>query len=68
MFPIDKEGQPEVEIRGSKDHPHNTLRFLRGVWNDEKLIPKLPSDFKWEAILEENSLLSGFQKELLARR
>lgn len=47
--------------------PSASLRLLRGVWNNDKLIPKI-NDFKWEQILEEQDLLSGFQKELLARR
>ena len=64
LFPIDKD-DTEVEVRGVV--PAKSLTFLRDIWNDERQIEKA-GDFKWEKVLEENDLMSAFQKELLARR
>lgn len=60
LFPINKE-EHDVEVIGQI--PPATLKCVREVWwTIEK-----GGDFKWEAILEENNLLSGFQSELLIR-
>lgn len=60
LFPINKE-ERDVEVCG--EIPPATLKCIREVW---RTIEK-GGDFKWEAILEENNLLSGFQSELLIR-
>lgn len=59
LFPIDK-SDTAVEVRAA--YPGNSLRLIRQVWGE---IPKAP-EFKWDAILEDNNLLTtSFQRELL---
>ncbi len=59
LYPIDKDDK-EVEPRSY--YPPKSLKLLRGIWNDEQLIPK-DKEFKWDKVLKEAQppILSDFQ-------